>query len=807
MNTKWKQGLMKTGSIIISIALLGNLAACGEETSGYAEAGEILNLEEEALKEVLTSSVAAVHSSTDGKEETVYVLADAEGGVNKVIVSDWLKNGSGTDEISDFTKLDGIENVKGEESFSRDGNAVLWNADGSDIYYQGTTEEEVPVRVNISYTLDGKRVTPEEIAGKSGKVVIRLDYENNACQKAEAGGEEIEVQVPFVMLSGMILPQNTFSNISVTNGRIISEGNNSIVAGIAFPGLKESLKLDTLENKLTEKEAEIFEIPDYLEIAADVVNFEMGMTMTVAMSDLLSDQDLQEVFSTNEIKDSIDQLENGTAELKDGSVSLEDGSKTLADGTVSLLDGAKALREGSGTLKSGTKELHEKSGQLDEGAKKLQDGTGQLTEGAAKLAEGAGSLSQGAGQLSSGAQALAGGLEQVDEGIKTLQAALETGSITPQGQQPAILEGSQSVADAAAALDTLINEYFSTYAASLNTIIDSVLQQINSTTVALNTARAEKESAEAERDAAKAAWEEACNGELQQVETVTEIVPNDVSGGDAAVITEVNSFTVCHPETLKNAARNYEAAEEKVMICQANVSALEEKMSQLQAQLAQMQAILQQNTPLNADQSGQGAYIALIKTYSGQIAKGTDSLNQGLKMLDAGVRQMASETEGVPALKSGAQSLQSGVEAVKNGSDVLSKGAGELNNGIISLGSGAADLKDGTGKLVEGTGTLYNGAITLADGTVTLYNGAAALKDGAEELSAGCLALKDGLFRFDEEGISKLTELAGGDAEEVFERLEAVLDAGKAYKTFGGLAEGMDGSVKFIIKTDGIKAE
>lgn len=804
MNRKWKQGLRKAGSIAISIALLGNLTACGKEP---ADAGEILTMEETALKEVLTATVAAAHSSTDGKEEIVYVLADAEGSVNKVIVSDWLKNGSGTDEIADFTKLDGIENVKGEETFSRDGDTVLWDAGGSDIYYQGTAKEEVPVQVKISYTLDGKRMTPEEIAGKSGKVVIRLDYENNAYQKAEAGGKEIDVLVPFAMLSGMILPQDTFSNISVTNGRIISEGNNSIVAGIAFPGLKESLNLDTLENKLTEKEAEIFEIPDYLEIAADVVNFEMGMTMTVAMSDLLSDQNLADAFSIKDLTDSVDQLESGTTELKDGSVSLEDGSKALADGTTDLLDGAKALKEGSGTLQEGTKELYEKSGQLDEGAKKLQDGTVQLTEGAAKLAEGAGNLYQGAGRLSSGAQALTSGLEQVDAGIKTLQAALETGSVTPQGQQPAILAGSQSVADAAAALDTLINEYFSTYAASLNTIIDSVLKQINNTMAALKTARIEKENAEAERDAAKAVWEEVCNGEVRQVETVTGVVPKDVSGGDAAVITEVSSFTVCQPETLKDAARNYEAAERKVVACQANVSALEEKMTQLQAQLAQLQELLQQNTPLNTEQSEQGAYIALIKTYSGQIADGTASLNQGLKLLDAGVRQMASETAGVPALKSGAQSLQSGVEAVKNGSDVLSKGAGELKGGITSLGTGAADLKAGTDKLVEGTGTLHNGAKTLADGTAALYDGAAALKDGAEELSAGCLALKDGLFRFDEEGIRKLTELAGEDTEEVFERLEAVLDAGKAYKTFGGLAEGMDGSVKFVIKTDGVKAE
>lgn len=763
-NVKPMKTLKKAGCLILSTTLLLNLTACGKEAAD--ETAEVLNADEQALQETITSQFAATHSSTGGKEETVYILADASGNPEKVIVSDWLKNADADSEIADMTDLQNVVNVKGDEDFSRDGERITWKADGADIFYQGTSDKETPVEVKISYMLDGESITPQELAGKSGNVCIRLDYENKTSQKVKVGEKDVDVKVPFTMVSGMILPEDTFSNIQVTNGRLISEGNNTIVLGIAFPGLKESLDLDN--------------IPDYVEITADVENFELGMTMTVALSDLFSSVDSEKGISLDGLKDSMQELGDATEELKDGSVSLEDGSRELAEGTESLVKGVGDLKDGSGTLKDGTQELYEKSGQLDEGAGKIQDGSAQLADGA--------------GQLSAGAQTLANGLGQLDAGVKAMQTALETGSDTT----PAVLAGSQSLADGANALNALINEYFTTYETQLNTVIDAVLQQMNSTNTALVAAQEELASAEEQRDAAKAVLDQACNGEVQQVETVTAITQSDsVSGGDSVVTevsTEVSSLIVCQPEELKSAADAYSYAEAQVAVCQANVSALEEKAAGLQTQLAQLQAILQASTPLTDDASStKGAYIALIKTYSGQLAAGASTLNTGLKALDAGVQQLNSESAGVPALKAGAQALQTGINTVKGGAD--------------TLGNGTAELKDGTLKLVEGTKTLNDGAGTLADGVKTLYDGAVTLEDGVFALSDGCIALKDGLFQFDEEGISKLTELADGDSKEVLDRLKAVVDAGKEYKTFTSLSDGMDGSVKFIIKTDGVKAE
>lgn len=777
--------LKRAGSLLLSAALSVSLIGCGKENveENAEEMVEVLNEEEKALQKTITDQLSATHSSTEGKEETVYILADASGNPKKVIVSDWLKNGKGSREITDNTDLVDVENVKGDEVFRRDGNQITWNAEGSDIFYQGTSDKEAPVAVHVSYMLDGKNITPQELAGKSGEVCIRLDYENRTSQKVNIGGKDTEVQVPFAMLSGMILPENTFSNIQVTNGRVISEGNNTIVVGVAFPGLKESLNLEKCGKEENGKANGIqmdIDIPDYLEITAEVENFELGMTMTVALSDLFSSVNSGEGLSLDGIKDSLKELGDATDELKDGSVSLEDGSRELAEGTESLVEGVSELKDGSAALKSGTRELYEKSGQLDEGAGKLKDGSAQLADGA--------------GQLSDGTQALADGLGQLDAGVKAMQIALETGS----DNTPAVLAGSQSLADGANALNTLINEYFITYETQINTVIDAVLQQMNSTNTALAAAQAELVNAEAQRDAAKAVLDQACNGEVQQIEMVTGFTENDsVSGGDSVVTevtTEVNSITVCQPEQLKSATDAYSYAEAQVAVCQANVSALEEKAAGLQTQLAQLRAILQANTPLADDAtSTKGAYIALIKTYSGQLAVGATTLNAGLKTLDAGVQQLNNESAGVPALKAGAQALQSGINTVKGGAE--------------TLGSKTAELKDGTSKLAEGTKTLNDGAGTLEEGIKTLYDGAATLEGGMFELSGGCIALKDGLFQFDEEGISKLTELADGDTREVLDRLKAVVDAGKEYKTFTSLSDGMDGSVKFIIKTDGVKAE
>ena len=95
----------------------------------------------EELKEILTDNIDVEVKDVD-KEETVYVIADNTGAAKETIVSAWLKNKDGKDTLTDASSLTGIENVKGDETFTQSGEKITWKTDGNDIYYQGTTEKE-----------------------------------------------------------------------------------------------------------------------------------------------------------------------------------------------------------------------------------------------------------------------------------------------------------------------------------------------------------------------------------------------------------------------------------------------------------------------------------------------------------------------------------------------------------------------------------------------------------------------------------------------------------------------------------------
>ncbi len=291
-------------------------------------------------------------SSDSGKEETVYVFTDASGNPQKTLVSNWLKNPDGSQTLTDTSDLSDITNVEGDETYTQSGNKLTWQADGDDIYYQGTTSKQAPVSVKLSYQLDGKDISADDLAGKSGHVTIRFDYENNATKNVTINGKNEEIKVPFAMVSGVVLPVDNFKNITVTNGRVLSEGKSNIVVGMAFPGLKESLNMDSASFKDNVGD---YNIPEYVEIEADATDFSLGMTLTVASTDVISQlKDAKDgKIDTSSITDSINELTDASQQLVDGAQQLKDGTAKLRTGTNDLASGGGKLKDGAGELAGG----------------------------------------------------------------------------------------------------------------------------------------------------------------------------------------------------------------------------------------------------------------------------------------------------------------------------------------------------------------------------------------------------------------------------------------------------------------------
>lgn len=365
------------------------------------------------------------------KEETVYVKAEPDGAVSDIIVSNWLKNPEGSDTLEDTSDLSDIENVKGEETFTREGDKITWTANGNDIYYQGKTTRELPVSVEITYYLDGKKIEPQELAGKSGHVKIAFDYKN----KMKKG----DVYTPFLMATGLILPEENFHNVEVTNGKLVADGEKNIVIGIGLPGMNDSLKMKDSELM---KELDI-DFPESFEIEADVTDFELTMSMTVASNLDLSDLDLDEVKDREELQDKIDEMKDGATQLVDGTGELADGVQELKDSCQELIDGMNSLDEGAGTLNDGLTTLNTKKNDLVSGINALVSGIdtlnskkGELISGVDQLANGIYTLNNNKGTLINGINELANGAGALDEGAAALK------------------DGTSQLADGAGALDS-----------------------------------------------------------------------------------------------------------------------------------------------------------------------------------------------------------------------------------------------------------------------------------------------------------------------------------------------------------------
>ena len=470
-------------SVLLAVTMSMSLFGCGKTASDEsAEAASTAaeQVEQETAEQEKADGVS--HSSESGKDETVYVIADAAGSPTKVIVSNQLKNKDGADSLKDTTTLKDITNVNGDGSYKENADGTItWDTDGgADVYYQGTTDKELPVTVKLSYQLDGKDIKPEDLAGKSGHVKIRFEYTNNATKKVKVGDKEEEIKVPFCMTSGAVLPNDTFSNVTVTNGRIINEGKNNIVVGVAFPGLTESLDWDNMKSKAKDEEArkklDDIDIPESVEIEADVKNFALDMTLTMASSNVLSSFNLTKDIDTSEISDQMDDLQDGMDKLIDGGEDLKDGTGKVKDGASDLNDGAGKLKDGTGDLKDGAGKLKDGTSELKNGAGELADGTQSLADGAGKLQGGAQELANGTTTLKSGSSALVSGVEKLKSGTESLNSGvgkLQSGAGTLKAGTASLVENSGKLQAGAEKLDSgadNLNKGVSSLGSNLGTI-------------------------------------------------------------------------------------------------------------------------------------------------------------------------------------------------------------------------------------------------------------------------------------------------------------------------------------------------
>ena len=686
------------------------------------------------------------------KDETVYVMAKADGTVDKIIVSDWIKNNKGADTIRDLSTVGDIENVKTDASFTLDSdNMRVWEANGEDLYLKGTGKQPLPVDLTVTYSLDGKVISPEALSGKSGKVTIRFDYTNNAYETVKIDGKDERIYVPFLMMSGMILDGEKFSNVTVTNGKVISDGDRTMLAGIAFPGLQHDLGLTRDE----------IDIPSYFEVNADVKDFELGATVTIAANPLTKDIDPDELDSLDDLKASMNTLESAMTALIDGSSQLYTGLDTLL----------------------------EKSGTLSEGVDALYAGAEQLSDGAAQVDDGAKELSKGAATLSDGTITLDLGALDLSSGLKTLDSnsgALNTGS--DMTFTSILATAQKSLKEAGLDIPNLTPENYTTV---LNTLIDSLSEEKVKAQAEATAKEKVTAAVEANRETVTAGVTEAVRQNVQAE------VESGVRAQVTAKVIETLGYTVDEYNSAVAAGMVDEAVQAQVN------GAIEAQMNSDEVS-ATITSLVDQNMQSEAIQS------TIAQKTEEKIQSLIDENMQSEEVLNGIAEALAKAKAGresIIALKAQLDSYNTfnkGLKTYTDGVGSASAGADQLHSGTTQIKLGSSALKDGASALKDGTEQLSDGADTLKDGVLTLKNGVPALIDGVSQLRDGSMQLSDGLQQFSDEGISKITSLLKNDVGNIVERLKATVKVAQNYKSYSGLTDQMDGEVKFIYKTEEI---
>lgn len=830
---------------VLTIALVGTgigataVFAEKNSTAVTAEADRTTGSSKDAddIADKLMDSVSLKDNDAD-KDESVYLISDANGNVNKTIVVDHLKNKDKKDTLEDASNLSDIENVKGKEKFTQSGDKLTWQAGGKDIYYQGTATEEPPVTQKVTYYLDGKEISPEDLAGKSGKVKIRFDYTNTTSYTETVNGEKQTVSVPFAAVTGLVLGDG-FENIEVTNGKAEVSDSSSVVLGYALPGLKDSLGI-----KDKDLDGDV-NIPEYMEMTADVKNFSMpaAMTFVVNASDYVSTDGID----TSDLDDMINDLKDASTQLQDGSKTLAEGTDTLSDGLSTLQSKLGTFASGVGTLQSGLKAYTDGVSTLSGGLNTLGNSTGALVSGADKLNSGAGQLASGSATLKDGLKSYTDGASTLAAGVGNLDAGMDTlksGTDTLSQSAPSLVSGVNSLSDGINTLDKALmtpmsDEEVAKYKKAAKAGVDAKLADDTNATSYNNTKKyaAEKYYNEMTSDSSVEKTVESLKAnktlynmiystvEAQVKQQIENAIQEYVSNGGSR---EEAIKAICgqdYDKYVEELSTNNTDSQLKAMAKQVlegvagsskdAVGTSVADAAKTGAETGAQEAVI---TGINSTKENISNQINAKQKSGESLVSGATKLNEGAKVL---AEKLPELTKGVVNLKDGTAQLSAGAAKLTANNDTLNAGATALNagasqlsagtqsliNSVPTLTSGIKQLVDGSNTLVANNAQLNSGASQLADGTNQIVSGVDQLTTGSKTLSEGAHTLADGMVQFNEEGINKILDAYNGDLKPFTDKLQAVIDAGEEYQTYSAIADGQTGSVKFIYKLASIDAK
>lgn len=783
------------------------------------------------------------------KTETVYSVLNSDGSISDTIVSSWLHDEDGINNIKETLNLTDVKNIKSNEKPSKDGNTYTWNAKGNDVYYEGTATKQLPVSVKIRYELDGQEISANDIQGKSGHLKLTISFTNNYSQVKNINGKSIVIH-PSYLAGGMLnMSTGKFSNVKCESGKIVNDGTNEMLAFANIPGLNETLRsagLDKVNNQLG--------ISDDVTVEADVNDFDLGSIMVGMTNEIDLASELGEIGSVSELTDGIDQLIEADDQLIDGSKQLYDGTtqlkeqaapltgssdqvRQLSAGAIQLNDGVKALQTGLTAYTNGVDTLAAGSQQLygiPQGVSQIQNGvSGNLGQGKTNLLDGATALNEGLKQLEAQVNTL------TPTELDTMQTQIQGAMATLAGMQTTITDDSAKLGGLSKSLNTASNaittitKYNDDLKSDVGTLKNDVSdlkdqisnknneideknneikEQIKLINDQINKINQATEDANSKIDTAYTTAVNALNeaksatDDVEKQKKILAAIDNlqhnkPSAGSDVLTSLIPESFTVSDIDNLDTYVEKVEKDQEKISTL---VKTLVGTTSSVTSGLKDAQKTL-------VGENGNGGLKNDLIVAQGTLGEMNKLLSQYTDPSTEKVKNVKNFKELVTSLQAAAKELSAGSEGILGGVQQVNAGLTQLQKksqagitqvaeGSKTLSSNSATLNGGASALSQATGTLAGQSGTfneMADGLDTLGK-------AFETLNSGAKQLYEGNEQFKSEGLDQLKEkvdLGVGELETLQSVMDEIKAMNKEYASYSGAPEGATVNSRYVFRT------
>jgi len=783
------------------------------------------------------------------KTETVYSVLNSDGSISDTIVSSWLHDEDGINNIKETLNLTDVKNIKSNEKPSKDGNTYTWNAKGNDVYYEGTATKQLPVSVKIRYELDGQEISANDIQGKSGHLKLTISFTNNYSEVKNINGKSIVIH-PSYLAGGMLnMSTGKFSNVKCESGKIVNDGTNEMLAFVNIPGLNETLRsagLDKVNNQLG--------ISDDVTVEADVNNFDLGSIMVGMTNEIDLASELGEIGSVSELTDGIDQLIEADDQLIDGSKQLYDGTtqlkeqaapltgssdqvRQLSSGAIQLNDGVKALQTGLTAYTNGVDTLAAGSQQLygiPQGVSQIQNGvSGNLGQGKTNLLDGATALNEGLKQLEAQVNTL------TPTELDTMQTQIQGAMATLAGMQKTITDDSATLGDLSNSLNTASNAI--TTITQYNEDLKSDVGTLKNDVSDLKDQISNKNNEIDEKNNEIKEQIKLINDQINKINQATEDANSNI---DTAYTTAVNALNEAKSATddVKKQGE-IQAAIDKLQ--QNKPSAGSDVLASLIPESFTVSDIDNLDKYVEKVEKDQETISTLVKTLVGTTSSVTSGLKDAQKTLvgengNGGLKKDLSDAQGtlskmdallsqytdpstptvknVKNFKELVTGLQVAAKKLSAGSEGILGGVQQVNAGLTQLQkksqAGITQVAEGSKTLSSNSATLNGGASALSDATGTLAgqsgtfnemaDGLDTLGKAFETLNSGAKQLYEGNEQFKSEGLDQLKEkvdLGVGELETLQSVMDEIKAMNKEYASYSGAPEGATVTSRYVFRT------